>query len=83
MFSLSVTDSHAGHLPLQSHIEEEASSEPRIACFDYRPDDRMLPDKSQRYVAKGPQHGHFQLHRECPLLKGKAEVARTHVEVRL
>jgi hypothetical protein len=27
--------------------------------------------------------GHFQLHLECPLLGGKAEVARTHVEVRL
>jgi hypothetical protein len=27
--------------------------------------------------------GHFQLHRECLLLGVKAEVARTHVEVRL
>src|SRR6476620_6488098 len=55
MFRLSVTDSHAAHLPLSMHrprvgrlkatSKKKASSEPRIACFDYRPDDRRLPDR--------------------------------------
>ena len=54
-FCLSVTECHAGHLPLpmlelesgaaQSHIEEKASSSGELGCFDYRPDDRRLPDR--------------------------------------
>jgi len=62
IFSLSVTECHAAHLPLpmrrtrvgtaQSHIEEKASSS-GLGYFDYRPGDRRLPDRVRGMLPRG------------------------------